>query len=84
MLNELRQLMREAMKTPTNEVADIGGDVSGQAGNAPFGAHHQLRIGWLVGYQGDVAFAVVELGKSASDSAAPLAGSFLRNLQAGS
>ncbi len=83
-LNELRQLMREAMKTPTNEVADIGGDVSGQAGNAPFGAHHQLRIGWLVGYQGDVAFAVVELGKSASDSAAPLAGSFLRNLQAGS
>jgi cell division protein FtsI/penicillin-binding protein 2 len=83
-LNELRELMRETMRTSTNQVADVGGDVSGQAGNAPFAAHRQLRISWFVGYQGDVAFAVVELGKSASDSAAPLAGSFLQNLQTGS
>jgi hypothetical protein len=37
-------------------------------------------MNWLVGYQGDVAFAVVQLGNSAS-SAAPLAGSFLQSLQ---
>jgi len=80
----LRGLMRAAMTTSVNKVADVGGDVYGQAGNAPFSAHPQLRISWFVAYQGDIAFAVVELGKSGSTSAAPLAGDFLRNIQAGS
>jgi cell division protein FtsI/penicillin-binding protein 2 len=83
-LNALRGLMRETMKTSSNKVADIGGNVSGQVGSAPFGSHHQLRIDWFVGYQGNVAFAVIELANSASASAAPLAGRFLRNLQTGS
>jgi cell division protein FtsI/penicillin-binding protein 2 len=83
-LAALRGLMRDAMSTSVNKVADVGGDVYGQAGNAPFSAHHQLRISWFVAYQGDIAFAVVELGKSGSASAAPLAGEFLRNIQAGS
>jgi cell division protein FtsI/penicillin-binding protein 2 len=83
-LNALRSLMRETMKTPSNQVANVGGAVAGQAGSAPFGSHQQLHIDWFVGYQGDVAFAVVELARSASGSAAPLAGNFLQNLQAGS
>jgi cell division protein FtsI/penicillin-binding protein 2 len=83
-LTALRGLMRGAMGTSSNKIADIGGDVYGQVGSAPFGSRHQLRINWFVGYQGDVAFAVVELSKSASAPAAPLAGSFLRNLQTGS
>ena len=83
-LTALRGLMRDAMSASANKTADVGGDVYGQAGNAPFGAHHQLRISWFVAYQGDIAFAVVELGKSGSASAAPLAGDFLRNIQAGS
>jgi cell division protein FtsI/penicillin-binding protein 2 len=83
-LTALRGLMQGAMGISSNKVADIGGDVYGQVGSAPFGSRHQLHINWLVGYQGDIAFAVVELGNSSSVSAAPLGGSFLRNLQTGS
>ncbi len=82
-LGSLRRLMRAAMSTSANGAADIGGNVYGQAGRAPFGPHH-LHINWLVGYKGNIAFAVVQLGSSASDSAAPLAGSFLRDLRVGS
>ncbi len=82
-LAELRGLMRGAVRTSSNQVADVGGDVSGQSGSAPFGSGQQ-HIDWFVGYQGNVAFAVVELANSASQSAAPLAGSFLQKLQAGS
>jgi cell division protein FtsI/penicillin-binding protein 2 len=80
-LGQLRGLMRAAMRTSSNQVANVGGDVSGQAGSALFGGHSQLHINWFVGYQGNIAFAVIQLGKSAM-SAAPLAGSFLHNLQA--
>ena len=40
-----------------------------------------LRSAWFVGYQGKVAFAVIEFTKSANVSAAPLAGQFLRDVQ---
>jgi cell division protein FtsI/penicillin-binding protein 2 len=79
-LSELRGLMQGAMRTSSNRVADVGGAVSGQSGSAPFGPGQQ-HIDWFVGYQGNVAFAVVELANSASASAAPLAGSFLHKLQ---
>jgi cell division protein FtsI/penicillin-binding protein 2 len=83
-LASLRGLMRDAMSTSSNRVADVGGNVYGQVGSAPFGSRPSLHINWFVGYRGNIAFAVVQLGSSASDSAAPLAGSFLRSLQAGS
>jgi cell division protein FtsI/penicillin-binding protein 2 len=83
-LTALRLLMHDAMNTSSNKVANVAGNVYGQVGNAPFSSGHQVRIGWFVGYQGNIAFAVVELGDSASASAAPLAGSFLRYIQAGS
>lgn len=79
-LTDLRGLMRQAAVTAAHQGADVDGSVYDQAGNAPFGTGKRLRISWFVGYQGNVAFAVVELGKSAYDSAAPLAGSFLKNL----
>jgi len=82
-LSELRGLMRGAMRTSSNQVANVDGAVSGQSGSAPFGSGQQ-HIDWFVGYQGNVAFAVVELANSASQSASPLAGSFLQKLQAGS
>lgn len=83
-LSALRGLMHGAATTGANKVADIDGDVYGQVGNAPFSEGRGLRIGWYVGYQGDIAFAVVELGSSASGSAAPLAGTFLQNIKTGS
>jgi cell division protein FtsI/penicillin-binding protein 2 len=83
-LTALRSLMRGAVSEGSGQPANVGPGVYGQVGNASFGAAKHLRIGWFVGYQGDIAFAVVELGKSASASAAPLAGTFLQNIQAGS
>ena len=81
-LAELRSLMRTAATTGSNAVADVGGDVYGQVGSAPYGSGHWL-LNWFVGYRQGVAFAVVELSKSVPKSAAALAGSFLHNLQAG-
>ncbi len=83
-LAALRSLMRAAVSDGSAEGADVGPDVYGQVGNAPFNAAKQLRICWFVGYQGNVAFAIAELAKSSSASAAPLAGSFLENIQTGS
>ena len=82
-LTELRALMRDAAKSPANAVADIGGDVYAQGGSAHYGSDH-LWINWFVGYRGGIAFAVVELGKSASSSVSSLAGNFLQGIQAGS
>ena len=83
-LATLRSLMRAAVSNGSGQAANVGSGVYGQVGNASFDASEHLRIGWFVGYQGNIAFAVVELGKSASASAAPLAGSFLQNIQTGS
>lgn len=83
-VSDLRDLMHRTVTAGVGRAANVGGDVYGQLGNAPYGAH-DLRISWFVGYQGSgIAFAVVELGNSPANSAAPLAGSFLRSIRAGS
>lgn len=82
-LSSLRDLMHAAVTTGAGRAADVGGDVYGQVGNAP-APYAGFRISWFVGYQANgVAFAVVELGKTASNSAASLAGSFLRHIKTG-
>jgi cell division protein FtsI/penicillin-binding protein 2 len=79
-LANLRSLMRTAASTGTNAV--VGRNVYGQAGSARYGSGH-LWLNWFVGYRGNVAFAVVDLSKSADTPAAPLAGSFLQNIKPG-
>jgi cell division protein FtsI/penicillin-binding protein 2 len=81
-LAELQSLMRNAASTGSNAVADVGRDVYGQAGSAPYGTRH-LWLHWFVGYRQGVAFAVVQLSRSADTSAAPLAGRFLQDIQPG-
>jgi cell division protein FtsI/penicillin-binding protein 2 len=83
-LTALRGLMQSAMQTPQNAPANVGGDVFGQAGSAPFGSGN-LRSDWFVGYQGDIAFAVVQLSSAAAPnaSATQLTASFLQHLRAG-
>jgi cell division protein FtsI/penicillin-binding protein 2 len=84
-LSALRGLMVATMQTPRNIGANVGGNVAGQTGSAPFGSG-VLRSNWFVGYQGDIAFAVVQLSNAKaapSASAVPLAASFLRDLHAG-
>jgi cell division protein FtsI/penicillin-binding protein 2 len=82
-VSDLQDLMHNAVTAGAGRAANVGGDVFGQVGNAAYGTHG-LRISWFVGYQGKgIAFAVVELGRSATNSAASLAGTFLKNVRAG-
>ena len=59
-----------------------GGQVHGKTGTAEFGPKNPPQThAWFVGYQGDIAFAVlVEEGKSGGTVAAPLAKKFLTAL----
>jgi len=84
-LAALRSLMQATMLTPQNRAANVGGNVYGQTGSAPFGSG-QLRSNWFVGYQGDIAFAVVQLSNAKAAPAAsaiPLAAAFLHKILAG-
>jgi cell division protein FtsI/penicillin-binding protein 2 len=79
-LNELRQLMRLAVKSGTAHAADLPGKslVYGQAGVVPSGSHSYLS--WFVGYRGGLAVAVLETGSTAKQAAAALAGAFLKSV----
>jgi len=85
-IQSLRKLMRAAVRHGAAKAADLHGrPVFGQVGSSPLGQDAKgLRTSWFVGYQGKIAFAVVELTRSPATSAAPLAGTFLRDLRSGS
>ena len=83
----LRSLMRLTVTSGAGRAAAAGGPaVYGQVGNVSLGRGHRgrhgLRASWFVGYRGNVAFAVLELTRSARRSAAPVAGHFLQALRA--
>lgn len=84
---QLRALMRLVVTSGTATVLSgaPGGPVLAKTGTAEFGtANPPQTHAWLIGYQGDIAFAVyVEQGKSGGTVAAPLALKFLQNLAAG-
>jgi cell division protein FtsI/penicillin-binding protein 2 len=84
-LSALRTLMRFTVTNGAGRAANVGNEaVYGQVGSAPMrSGGSRLRSDWFVGFQGNLAFAVVELTRSADGSAAPLAGQFLRDLRAG-
>jgi cell division protein FtsI/penicillin-binding protein 2 len=81
----LQSLMRSAVTRGAGRAANVPGlTVYGQTGSAPVGsAKARLRSYWFVGYEGDIAFVVVELSGARNGSAAPLAGSFLHHLKTG-
>ncbi len=82
-VSALQTLMRSTVTSGAGQAADVGtAPAYGQVGSAPYGTG--LRAAWFIGFQGNVAFAVLELTRSAGTSAAPLAGQFLTELQAGS
>ena len=76
--------MRATVRTGAAQQADLPGrPVAGQAGQARFSQGGKgVQASWFVGYQGDVAFAVLELGRPARGSAVPLAARFLQRLPA--
>jgi cell division protein FtsI/penicillin-binding protein 2 len=82
-VTSLRALMRATVTKGAGVGANVpGGAVFGQVGNSALGSGAKgLRSTWFVGYQGKIAFAVVEFTKSMNVSAAPLAGQFLRDIR---
>jgi cell division protein FtsI/penicillin-binding protein 2 len=80
-VSALQTLMRSTVTSGAGQAANVGtAPVYGQVGSAPDGSGG-LHAAWFVGFQGNVAFAVLELTRSAGTSAAPLAGRFLSELQ---
>ena len=79
----LRSLMRATVTSGAGEAANLAGaPVYGQIGStAPGSVGPGLGSSWFVGYQGGVAFAILEFTRSPDTSAATLAGNFLSNLQ---
>lgn len=85
--DQLHTLMRLVVTSGTATVlaGAPGGPVMAKTGTAEFGSANPPQThAWLVGYQGDLAFAVyVEQGKSGGTVAAPVALKFLQNLAVG-
>jgi cell division protein FtsI/penicillin-binding protein 2 len=82
---ELRGLMRLVVTEGTGTAlkSAAGGEVFGKTGTAEYGSATPPETrAWFVGWQGNVAFAVlVENGRSGGTVAAPIAKAFLGNLQ---
>ncbi|MGD0605619.1 MAG: penicillin-binding transpeptidase domain-containing protein [Streptosporangiaceae bacterium] len=78
-MSALRQLMRGAVSSGAAHAASVpGSPVYGQVGLVHSGSGW---TSWFVGYRGDVAFTVIETGRTAQLSAAALAGAFLSVLR---
>jgi cell division protein FtsI/penicillin-binding protein 2 len=77
-MSALRSLMRSAVSSGAAQAANIpGAPVYGQVGLVHSGSGW---TSWFVGYRGNVAFTVIESGRTAELSAAALAGTFIRAL----
>ena len=83
-VDQLRTLMGRVVTDGTATVlrGTPGGTVRGKTGTAEFGNENPPKThAWFIGYQGDLAFAVlVEEGRSGGEVAAPVAKAFLTDL----
>jgi cell division protein FtsI/penicillin-binding protein 2 len=79
-LATLRPMMRAVVTIGTAAGVGFPSGVYGKTGTAEYGTGKHLQShGWFIGYDGDVAFAVlVEGGGFGASSAGPIANSFLR------
>ena len=84
---QLRSLMRDVVTSGTATVLAKapGGPVMAKTGTAEYGGGDKPKThAWLIGFQGNIAFAVyVQDGQSGGTIAAPIALKFLQNLAAG-
>jgi cell division protein FtsI/penicillin-binding protein 2 len=85
-INTLQTLMREVVTDGTGWRAQVtpGPPVSGKTGTAEFGTDDPPRShAWFVGYQGDLAFAIlVEGGEFGGETAVPIAVDLLTRIDA--
>jgi hypothetical protein len=80
----LRNLMRQVVTSGTAVGAGLPDGVAGKTGTAEFGSgDNQPTHAWFIGYQGDLAVAVVvEGGGVGGEVAAPIAARFFRTVGA--
>jgi cell division protein FtsI/penicillin-binding protein 2 len=79
-LSDLRQLMREAVRSGSAHAANVAGQqVYGQDGIVKMGPHAWLS--WFVGYRGGMAVAVIETGTTQAQASAALAGAFFSKIR---
>jgi cell division protein FtsI/penicillin-binding protein 2 len=78
----LRRMMRETVVSGTAEGLEGFDEVHAKTGTAEYGMEEPPRThAWLVGYRGDIAFAVIiEDGGSGAENAVPVIERFLSNL----
>ena len=77
-MSELRSLMRNAVRSGAAHAANLPGTpVYGQVGLVRTGS---AWTSWFVGFRDNIAFTVIESGKTSQLSAAALAGAFLSAL----
>ena len=77
-MTELRSLMRAAVRSGAAQAANLPGTpVYGQVGLVRTGS---TWTSWFVGFRDNIAFTVIESGKTSQLSAAALAGAFLSAL----
>jgi cell division protein FtsI/penicillin-binding protein 2 len=82
-VDPLRAMMREVVTTGTGTaLKDVpGAPVSGKTGTAEFQTGSTDTHAWFIGWQGDVAFAVmVQKGGAGADTAVPIVERFLTAL----
>jgi cell division protein FtsI/penicillin-binding protein 2 len=82
-LKALRSMMREVVTngTGTGLRNVAGGPVYGKTGTAEFNNGSKQTHAWFIGYQGDVAFAVmVQKGGAGAEAAVPIVDRFLTAL----
>ena len=80
-VDDLRELLREAVADGTGTEADVDADVRGKTGTAE--ADDDVEHAWFIGSFRDLGFAVlVEEGGSGGRVAAPIAGRLVRELDA--
>jgi cell division protein FtsI/penicillin-binding protein 2 len=81
----LRQLMREVVTSGTGKgLRNVkGGPVRGKTGSAEFDNSSPQTHAWFIGWQGDIAFAVlVQKGGAGAETAVPIVRRFLTELRA--
>jgi cell division protein FtsI/penicillin-binding protein 2 len=79
----LRSMMREVVTSGTGTALRSvnGKPVFGKTGTAEFDEKSKDTHSWFIGYQGDIAFAVmVQKGGAGAEAAVPLVGKFLNAL----
>jgi cell division protein FtsI/penicillin-binding protein 2 len=77
-ISVLRGLMRSAVRSGAAQAASVpGAPVYGQVGLVHTGSGW---MSWFVGFRGNIAFTVIESGRTSRVSAAALAGAFLSAL----